>query len=214
MTSAVRIDLWSDINCPWCAIGRHRLHAASTATGIPLEIVPHAFELDPDAGPARPALEHLAERYGGGVERARAMALRVRELAARDGLLLRTDEALMVNTFDAHRLVAWAQAQSGVGETVAELLAKAHFERLADVSDHAALGAVAGEAGLDPDAARAMLATTAHAEGVRADEEEARHLGIRGVPFFIFDGRLSVSGAQETTVFAQALRRAADAGGS
>jgi len=207
---AVQVDIWSDVVCPWCAIGRVRLRKAADMAGIPVRIIHHAFELRPDETERRPTLEVLGERYGGR-ERARGMTLRVRELAALDGLTLRTDEALSANTFDAHRLVAWAQ-RLGKGDEMLEALMRVHFTDLKDLNDAATLRHVAEAVGLDGQAAEEVLSGGRYATEVRADEQAARELGISGVPFFVLDGRLGVSGAQAIEVFVAALRQASQGG--
>lgn len=205
------MDVWSDIVCPWCAIGRARIRTAAAQAGVKLEMVHHAFELRPDEPGGRTAVEMLAERYGGR-ERALEMTRRVRELAALDGLVLRTDEARSTNTFDAHRLVAWAQGQ-GKGDELVERITVAHFTDLQDVADPTVLRAAAESVGLDGAQAAQVLADGANADVVRGDEEQARRIGISGVPFFVLDGRLGVSGAQSVDVFKAALAQAKDTAG-
>lgn len=202
----LQVDVWSDIVCPWCAIGRARLRTAAAKAGVTLQTVHHAFELRPDEQGGRSSLDMLAQRYGGHA-RALEMTRRVRELAALDGLVLRADEALAANTFDAHRLVAWAQDQ-GKGDAFMERVTAAHFTDLQDIADGNVLRAAAEAVGLDGDEAARILATGQHADAVRADEQEARQLGIAGVPFFVLAGRLGVSGAQSVDVFRQALDQA------
>lgn len=204
----MRIDVWSDIVCPWCAIGRKRLADALRAEGVQAEVVHRAFELDPTHRAARPTREVLAERYGG--RDVGAMMRRVRELGAAEGLDLRTEEAVSANTFDAHRLLLWAQAQ-GKGDAMMRRLVEAHFTRSLDLSDHGVLAGCAVACGLDAAAAREALASDAFAAQVRADEEEAHALGVTGVPFFVLDRRLGVSGAQDVAVFRSAIAQARQA---
>lgn len=200
------MDVWSDIVCPWCAIGRARLRKAADEAGVKLRIVHRAFELRPDTGPGRPTLEVLAERYGG-MARAKEMTERVRGLAALDGLDLRAGETLSANTFDAHRLVSWAQAR-GDADALVERITAAHFTDLADVADRDVLRKAAESVGIDGEEAAHALKLQAHAREVRADEEMARELGITGVPFFVLDGRIAVSGAQPVDAFQDAIVRA------
>ena len=204
----VQVDVWSDIVCPWCAIGRARIRRAAAESGVRLRMVHHAFELRPEEQGGRTTVDVLAERYGG-PDRVREMTKRVRDLAQLDGLVLRTDETTSANTFDAHRLVAWAQGL-GKGDALVERITAAHFTDLQDVSDHAVLRAAAEAVGLDGEPAAHVLATGGHADVVRADEDQARQIGISGVPFFVLDGRLGVSGAQSVEVFKQALAQAQD----
>lgn len=204
----VQVDVWSDVVCPWCAIGRARIRTAAAEAGVKIRMVHHAFELRPDEQGGRATVDVLAERYGG-AERVREMTRRVRELARLDGLDLRTDETRSANTFDAHRLVAWAQGQ-GKGDALVERVTAAHFTDLQDVADGNVLRAAAEAVGLDGDEAMDVLATGRHADTVRADEEQAQQIGISGVPFFVLDGRLGVSGAQSVDVFKAALAQAQD----
>ncbi len=203
------IEVWSDIVCPWCAIGRARLHKALDQSGAKARIVHRAFELDPDAEGARSTHEVLQERYGPSAD-VKGMTRNVRELAAGDGLVLKTDEALAINTFDAHRLLLWAQEQ-GKGERMMDLLVTAHFEEIRDLGDRNVLVETAQAAGLDPLEAAKVLESDQYAEAVRSDEAAARRLGIRGVPFFVFDGKYGVSGAQGVEVFVQAIERTVSA---
>jgi len=204
----LRIDVWSDVVCPWCAIGRVRLAKALAADGVSAMVVHRAFELDPTASGTRPTHEVLHERYGDGAD-VEGITRRVRELARADGLDLRTDQALSANTFDAHRLLAWAQATAPEREAaLMDALVRAHFTDLKDVADPEVLAAAATAAGLDAAAARRVLASDEFARAVRQDEAMARELGIHGVPFFVLDGRVGVSGAQPVEVFRKALRTA------
>lgn len=203
---AVRVELWSDVVCPWCAIGRRRLREALRAEGVQAEVVHRAFELDPAHGPPRPVRQVLAERYGSRADVAQMMR-RVRELGAAEGLDLRVEEALSASTFDAHRLVLWAQGQGKAGALL-EGLEQAHFARAQDVSDPAVLLACVQACGLDAAAARGVLGSGAFGPEVRADEAKARALGIGGVPFFVFGGRVGVAGAQEVAVLRQAIASA------
>lgn len=200
---AVRIDVWSDVVCPWCAIGRVRLRKALAEQGIEGEVHHRAFELDPDHGPARPTHEVLRERYGPGADVA-AMTERVRQLGAAEGLDLRASQALSTNTFDAHRLLAWADSL-GQSAQLMDALVDAHFAQHRDISDRTVLVAAARMAGLDPGQAKGILESGEWADTVREDEAMAREIGVRGVPFFVFDGRIGLSGAQPVEAFRQAL---------
>jgi len=203
----LRIEVWSDIVCPWCAIGRVRLRKALAQAGVEADVVHRAFELEPSRRGSVPAHEALAERYGSETDVV-AMTRRVQEIAALDGITMRPAEALMTNTFDAHRLLLWAQTL-GKGEAVMDALVQAHFVDLLDVSDHHVLETVAKSCGLAPDAAATVLASESYAAQVRIDEELAAELGIRGVPFFLVADRFGLSGAQPMDMFLRALDMAA-----
>jgi predicted DsbA family dithiol-disulfide isomerase len=205
------LEIWSDVVCPWCYVGKRRLEAA-------LEMLPdrddvevrwRSFQLDPEAPPTRnmPADEHLAAKYGMSVEDARALNEQMTELAAREGLEYHLDRTRGGNTFDAHRLIQLGAAR-GVQDAVKERLMRGYFTEGEAVSDHETLVRLGADAGLDPDEARAALASGAYADDVRGDEDLARRMGIRGVPYFVLNRRFGVSGAQPAELLAQAFERA------
>jgi predicted DsbA family dithiol-disulfide isomerase len=204
----VKIEIWSDVVCPWCYIGKRRLEDAlrDFEHADEVEITWRSFQLNPETPPgtAVPTLDYLAGRFG---PESGAMTTRVAELAKTEGLDFDFGAALTVNTLDAHRLLHLA-ADLGVGAAAEERLLRAHFTEGADLSDHETLARLAGEVGLDPDRARAVLAGTEYDAEVRADLNEARRPGISGVPFFVFDRRYGISGAQPAETFGQALRTA------
>jgi predicted DsbA family dithiol-disulfide isomerase len=211
----LRIDVWSDIVCPWCYIGKRRLEAALDR--FPhrdeVEVVWRAFELDPSAPRERdPSVSYatrLAKKYGSSVREAEARIARVAALAAAEGLDFRYERARAGNTFDANRVVHMA-AERGVQGAVKERLLRAYFTEGEPVGDRETLARLASEAGLDAEAVRAALAGDAYADDVRRDEREAAELGIGGVPFFVFAGRYAVSGAQPAELFASALAQTWD----
>lgn len=207
------IDIWSDVACPWCYIGKRRLEAAlPQASGLgEVKITWHAFELDPSAprevNPAISYAERLAKKYGQTADQAKKMIDRVVEVARAEGLDFRFDRIRPSNTFDAHRLLAHARLV-GRQDSAAERLFHAYFTEGRCLAEPAELQAVAAEAGLDADAVSGLLASDLLAEEVRQDEQQATALGVHAVPFFVFDQRLAVSGAQPTAVFVEALERA------
>jgi predicted DsbA family dithiol-disulfide isomerase len=211
------IEIWSDIACPWCYIGKRRFTAAleQFEHREHVRVTWRAFELQPDTEPssAHPGLTEaamLAERKGMPVEQVRQMFAQVTAVAASVGLAYDFDTVVPANTFDAHRLVHVARELGGdaVAADVVERLMSAHFEHGRVVDDREVLVAVATEAGLDADRVRAALDAGAGAGAVRADEAEAAALGIQGVPFVVAGRRLGVSGAQPVEVFAQLLAQA------
>ncbi|AUX22550.1 DSBA oxidoreductase [Sorangium cellulosum] len=210
---ALRIDIWSDIACPWCYVGKRRLEAALAR--FPhrdaVEVVWRAFELDPAAPRVRePGVsyaERLARKYGTSVARAEEMIRTMTEVAAADGLTFRFDRVRPGNTFDAHRVLHLA-AVRGAQDAVKERFLRGYMTEGEPIGEPEALVRLAADAGLDPDEVAAALASDAHAAEVRADEEEARSLGIGGVPFFVLGGRYAVSGAQPAEVLHDALTRA------
>ena len=208
------IEIWSDVVCPWCYIGKRRFEQA-------LAQFPHrdtvtirwrSFELDPSAPQQYTGTlnEMLAEKYETTPQQAARMNERVSGLAADEGLEYHLDQARPGNTFNAHRLLHFAAAH-GAQEAATERLMRAYFTEGQAIGDAETLARLAAEAGLDADAARATLASEAYADEVRADEERAAQLGIHGVPFVAIDARYGVSGAQPTEVFLRALQTAWEA---
>jgi predicted DsbA family dithiol-disulfide isomerase len=206
----MQVEIFSDVVCPWCYIGKRRFEAA--LAGFPqrddVTVTYRSFQLDPDA----PAVstqsieQHLAAKYGRTLGQAREMNQRVSDLAAGVGLEFHLEKAQRANTFDAHRLLHLAAAR-GVQAELAERLLDAYFVRGAVVSDQAELTELAATAGLDRAEAAAVLSGDEYAEQVRADLALAGEFGISGVPFFVFDRTYGVSGAQETAVFSEVLDR-------
>jgi predicted DsbA family dithiol-disulfide isomerase len=210
----VDVEIWSDIACPWCAVGKRRFEQALAAFEHADEVTVtfRSFELDPDAPPARAGstAEHLARKYGTSLEQALAMNRRMTETAAEDGLTFRFDIAKGGNTFDAHRLLHLAAAH-GRQHELKERLMRGYLGEGELMSDHAALTRLALEAGLPEDEVRDVLATDRYADAVREDEANARGLGISAVPFFVIDRRFGLAGAQPPAVIGEGLRRAWEA---
>lgn len=224
MADPIKIDVWSDIACPWCYIGKRRFATALAAFGHRehVEVTWRSFELQPDAehSSAHPGLterEVLADRKGMPVAQIDQMFAQVTQVAAGEGLAYDFATVVPANTFDAHRLVHIAaglldedpavdaaSARDRLGDLM-ERLMSAHFEHGRVVDDLDVLADLAVEAGLDRDAVAAALAGDDGAGAVRADEAEAAALGVSGVPFFVVDRRIAVSGAQSVEVFAQLL---------
>ena len=205
------VEIWSDVVCPWCAIGKRRFERALEGFehADDVEVVWRSFELDPTAPreATGSATQRLAEKYGVSVEQAEAMNARVTEQAAAEGLEFRMERTRPGNTVDAHRLLHLAKDR-GVQHAVKERLLRAYFEQGEAISDPTTLARLGAEAGLDEDEAAKALAGDDHLAEVRADQAEARALGISGVPFFVLDRKYGISGAQPTELFAQALRQA------
>lgn len=207
----MNIEIWSDVVCPWCWIGKRNLEQALSrfehADRVDLRW--RAFELDPDAGDSddRPYVERLAAKYGVDTDGAQAMIDRMVAAGAKAGLDMRFDRARPENTFDAHRLLHLA-ADRGLQDAVAEALFRATFTESERVSDHDTLVRVTAAAGLDPAQVRQVLAEDVYAEDVRIEERTAADLGATGVPFIVVDRRYGVAGAQPPEVLLQVLQRA------
>jgi len=194
----VHVEIWSDIACPWCYVGKRRFEAALARFEHrdAVTVTWRSFELDPEAPRERTGgrAAHLAAKYGVSVERAREMEDTMTATAAGDGLDFRFDRARSGNTFDAHRLVHLA-AEHGRQDAMKERLLRAYLTEGELVSDHATLVRLAVEVGLDADEVHAALESGAHADAVRDDERTAHALGITAVPFFVIDRALGASGA-------------------
>jgi predicted DsbA family dithiol-disulfide isomerase len=207
----VKVEIWSDIVCPWCYVGKRRFERALER--FPhrdeVEVVWRSFELDPHAPARQPgtSVERLAKKYGMSLAQARASNERLAAAGAELGLVLDFDRTQSGNTFDAHRLLHLA-AERGVQDAVKERLLRAYFSEGEPIGDPDALVRLVSEAGLDADEARAVLQGDAYSQEVGADEEQAAAFGITGVPFFVLDRRYGVSGAQAPEVLLGALQQA------
>jgi predicted DsbA family dithiol-disulfide isomerase len=209
----VKVEIWSDVVCPWCYVGKRRFEKALAA--FPhrdqVELIWRSFELD-SATPPSPAeggvyAQRLARKYGRTLEQAQEMLDSMTATAATEGLDFRFDLARPGNTFDAHRLLHLALAH-GVQDELKERLDRGTFTEGLAVSDHAALTALAVEVGLPAREVEDVLASNRFADDVRRDQAQARAYGITGVPFFVLDGAVGVSGAQPAELLGQALQQA------
>jgi len=210
VTSAIKVDIWSDVQCPWCYIGKRKFEVAVARSGAEVEIEYHSFELAPDTPVdfAGTPVDYLSARYGISAEQARAMVNRVVEVAAGVGLHYDYDRIQQTNTALAHELLHFA---SGKGKQLElkERLLHAYFVEGRHLGRAADLAELAADVGLDHDEAAAALADHRHRGDVKADVAQAAAYGITGVPFFVFDGKYGVSGAQEVDTFAGVLARIA-----
>jgi predicted DsbA family dithiol-disulfide isomerase len=211
---SLSLDVVSDVVCPWCYIGKRRLGAALDLVAAEGEIAvarPHwrPFELNPGLPPEGVDRREYLEAKFGGLDRAAQRYEVVRAAGASAGIAFEFDRIKRVpNTRDAHRLIEWAQARGDAAPLVERLFA-AFFVEGRNVGDRAELANIAGEEGLDADAARAMLASNEGSDAVEEGVRWAQDVGIGGVPFFIFGGRFAVSGAQDPRVLASAIAEAA-----
>ena len=196
--SIMDIEIWSDIACPWCYVGKRRFEAALAhfEHRDDVRVRWRSFELDPSAPPAREGerAARLAEKYGITVERAREMEKQMTETAAGEGLDFRFDIQRSGATFDGHRVIHLA-TEHGLGDAMKERLLRAYFTEGELMSDHEALVRLAGEVGLDQDEVRQMLASDRYADDVREDERTAGSFGISAVPTFVIDRAIGASGA-------------------
>jgi predicted DsbA family dithiol-disulfide isomerase len=200
----VEIEIYADVVCPWCYIGKRRLEKALESYPGDVTIRYRPFQLDPSPVPHPvPTIEALAGKFGG-PERARQITEHTAQTAARDGLDIDFSRSLAANTFDAHRMVQFADQVGKSGEMV-EALYEAHFVDGVDVGSHKELARLAGTIGLDEASAAEYLESGGGTEQVRAALAEARELGITAVPMFVFAGKYGVSGAQETATLLEVL---------
>lgn len=207
----MQVDVWSDVVCPWCFVGLANLAEALERFehGDEVEVVLHSFQLEPDA-PARddtPLDTLLSRKYGLSAEQVRANQQQLVALGAERGIDFRFDDAIRANTFDAHRLLHHAAAH-GLAHELKQRLGRAYFTEGQLISDDAVLRRLAEEVALDGDEAAAILDSDLHAEDVRSDLATARQIGVTGVPFFVVDRRLGVSGARPAEVLVGVLEQA------
>ncbi len=205
----MKIDIWSDIRCPFCYIGKRKLEAglAEFEHKDKVELVWHSFELDPSMKnqPGRNVYDYLAEVKGQTRQWSEQMHKQVTETAKQAGLTFNFDQSVIANSFDAHRLIQLAKTKS-LGDVAEEELFKAYFTDGKNIADHNTLVQLGVEIGLDKAIIEQMLATEAFAAEVKNDEAVAQSIGIRGVPFFVFNEQYSISGAQPTDAFIQTLQ--------
>ncbi len=205
------IEIWSDVVCPWCYVGKRRLEAALAAFDHrdDVHVRWRSFELDPSAPQVREhsSAEHLAAKYGMSVEQAESTNAQMTALAAAEGLEYDLDRTRGGNSFEAHRLIQRA-LEDDLQDAMKERLMRAYFTEGEAIGDRDTLVRLAGEVGVDGEAA---LTDEKYADAVREDEDLARRIGIQGVPYFVLDRRYGVSGAQPAELLLQALNQAWEA---
>ena len=208
----MKIEIWSDIMCPFCYLGKRKLERALEQFGNrdEVEIIWKSFQLNPamKTEPGKSITEYLMEHKGWSREQTDSQHARLVQAAGEMGLLYDFDKAVVANSFDAHRLIQMAKSQ-GRGDAMEERLFKAYFSEGKHIADHGTLLQLGQDAGLDAGEVAATLADSeAFAAEVRADVREAQQLGVTGVPFFVLDRKFAISGAQDTSVFLRALEKA------
>lgn len=207
----MKVEIWSDVACPWCYIGKRHFEEAlgKFEHGDQVEVIWRSYQLDPSA-PRTSELtmnEMLAQKYGASIQQAAAMNDRVSGIAAQAGLEYHLEKARYGNTFDAHRLIHLASTHK-LQDAMKERLFKAYFVDGLALGDTETLVTLATEVGIPADDARAVLADEEYADEVKADIKRARTLGIQGVPFFAIDEKYGVSGAQPAEVLHEVLEQA------
>ena len=214
----MRVEVWSDVVCPWCYIGKRRFEAAlatlaAEGDDIDVEVVYRPFQLDPKAPPGTttPVIDAYARKFGG-YEHAQAMIDRVTDTAAGEGLEFHLDRAQRANTLLAHRLLWWAEQPSSPLDQAAlkERLLIAYFMRGENIGDPDVLADIAGELGADHDTVIAFLESDEGSDEVQTLLREAQADGITAVPTYVVDGAWAIPGAQDSTVFVAVLRKLAN----
>jgi predicted DsbA family dithiol-disulfide isomerase len=214
----MRLEIWSDVVCPWCYIGKKRFetaveHLRSEGTQLDLEISFRPFQLDPNAPSdgTQPVAEAYAKKFGG-PDQARKIIDHVTRTAADSGIEFRMDLALRANTLRAHRMMHLALVHHGNDAQTAmkQYLLESYFTRGEDIASDDVLIAAAGAAGISPETAREWLVSNEGDQEVRADISRAGELGITAVPTFVFDDTWAIPGAQDVEVFERVLRRLAE----
>ncbi len=209
----MRVDIWSDVVCPFCYIGKKRLEAAAEQAGIELEVHWHSYELDPDA-PVRQEVsnsERLAQKYGRSVAEVEEMQRNIAAMAAEEGIQFNWENANSGNTFNAHRIIHLAQSK-GLGSEAKEAFFYSYMTQGLAIGERETLEDVAARIGLNPVEVDDVLNSEEFADFVKFDEEVARdQLKVTGVPFFVFDQRIALAGAQPREVFLQVMEKALEA---
>lgn len=203
----MKIDIWSDVICPFCTIGKRKLELALAQTGINADIEWHSFELNPHAPPSygMPLPGVLHTLYGMDEDYALGVLAHEEAAARAVGLEFRWRDAKPGNTFDAHRLLHLGKSV-GLGGVVKDCFLRAYFSEGQEIGNPAVLRVLAQEAGLEAAAIDEVLASDLYADAVRADERRAAELGIRGVPYFLIDGQMAIAGAQDVAEFVRVLQ--------
>lgn len=212
----MRVEIWSDIACPWCYIGKHRFEAGAAAfraahPEIDFEVTSHSFELAPDTPVDYQGSEvdFLVKHKGMPADQVKQMLAQMTELGMGEGVTFRFDDVKHANTRRAHRMLHLA-LERGVQAAVQERLFEAYFAQGEDMSDAETLARIGSEAGLDADEVRAALDDDAYGEKVDADITRAQMLGVTGVPFFLLEGKYGISGAQSAEAFEGAFTQVLD----
>jgi len=208
----VFIDVWSDVVCPWCFIGKRRLESAierlkAQSPEVEISVRHRAFQLQPDISGVEKTSDHLSKKYGVGPDQVAAMQQNVCSIADGEGLCYDLADTLSGNTIDAHRLLLWS-ASVGKQDELLEAMFSAYFEKKQPLFSHEDLFAITNSVGLDPLYVRAILESDEFADDVKADQDFAYRLGATGVPFFVIDMKYGVSGAAPAENFDAVLKQA------
>ena len=206
----MEVNIWSDVRCPFCYIGKRKFEAAleNFPQRDQVNIVWKSFQLDPALETSKDmnTIDYFVKTKGVSAEQAKQMLSGATQMAKEVGLNFSLENSVLANSFNAHRLIQMAESK-GLGDEIEEALFKAHFEDSKNVDDKAVLAEIGASVGLDIEEVREMLISDNFAYEVKQDELEARNIGVRGVPFFVFDDKYAVSGAQPSEAFLQTLEK-------
>lgn len=209
-TDKMQVKIWSDVRCPFCYIGKRKFEAAldKFPQKDKVEVVWKSFQLDPTlkTNPGKSTLDYFVKAKGVSKDQARQMFAGATQMARAEGIEFNLEESVTANSFKAHRLIQFAKSK-GLGNEIEEALFKAHFEDAINIDDKNALINVAISIGLDAGEVENVLVSNAFANEVKQDELQARSIGVGGVPFFVFEDKYAVSGAQSSEVFLQHLQK-------
>ncbi len=213
----MKVEIWSDIMCPFCYIGKRKfeLALAQFPQSAEIQVVWRSFQLDPDIvnAPDKNVYQYLAERKGQSVEWAKQVSAQVTQMAAAVGLDYQFEKSVVANSWDAHRLIQMAKAignnaqHANLGDAAEEALFKAYFTDGKNMADAEVLAQLGASIGLDPAEVKEMLTKGQFDEAIEGDLALAQQFGVRGVPFFVFDRKYAISGAQEPEAFLQVLEK-------
>ena len=209
------IDVWSDVVCPWCFIGKRRLERAiarlkAQAPDVEISVRHRAFQLQPDIEGVEKTSEHLSKKYRVGPDQVAAMQQNVCSIADGEGLCYDLADTFSGNTMDAHRLLLWS-ASVGKQDQLLEAMFSAYFEKRQSLFSHEDLMAITNQVGLDPLYVRAILESDEYSNDVESDQDFAHRLGATGVPFFVIDMKFGLSGAAPAENFDEVLKQALEA---
>ncbi len=206
----MKVNIWSDVRCPFCYIGKKKFEAAlgKFPHKDKVEIVWKSFQLDPSliTDTRTSMLEYFVKTKGVSEEQALQMFSGAIHMAKEAGISMDIEKGILANSFNAHRLIQFAKAKN-LGNEIEEALFKIHFEEGKNIDDNSVLSEVASSVGLDADEVKQILNSDAYSYEVKQDEMEARNIGVRGVPFFVFDDKYAISGAQPVEAFLQTLEK-------
>lgn len=205
------VDIWSDVRCPFCYIGKHKFEAAleEFPNKEQVEVNWHSFQLDPNlkTQPELSTLDYFVQVKNVSEEQAREMFSNVQNMAAESGLEIDSNRSVLANSYRAHLLIRLA-IEKGMANELEEALFKAHFSEAKNIDDEQTLVEIAVSAGLEEQEAKAALTSEEYGYAVKQDEMQAQQIGVRGVPFFVFNNKYAVSGAQATETFLEVLEKA------